>query len=597
MGRNTMTSSHAKFLGLDGVTEAMAWAEKLSHAAELVFGHSPKSANLRKIAKELSSKVNSLVDQASEGSIFSMSVHGRPGIGKSVFRSLFLTQPTGLDGGSDSQISDGATWVSSLFEGGKTDPLGPRPMRLLDIGREYKLGESDQGTVGISPSLIFHITKIDNIADRCNTEFFQEKLGCPIVPCVRLEVDQTPDDAKLRNHVHKWLTVWRDANPANQILDPIFIPYIRRGSVGGNSAISLVAIQNAIMESIASAFKSMDSIEARLELKVSTVLEGAKSELLMALGDFTKKIRPHIEGLADFSEKLSIRLGDELLSNDEVLRSQARRNSMTSWLEKTPDFFFPYKSFSRILALTAGAWDKLYFAAAGSIFSYFSLAYQASKNIGKFAKIQEQLSRSTARRLEAAAMDEIEMKVAEFQKTLDKLGQPSSMEEDENIPKVISKKLSKSKPKIMGLDHLELACKRLMESKLESHEVSALRPIVFGIFGTIIFALLSFPPFYAVYRKYWAACMGSFDQAPLGLEAFPADHFGKLMQIAILCCLPVFFIAMVGMSSANLSSRANQKAQAAKEAVLNKVRADVSSGKIHVTWNDPRLEAVKFLLS
>lgn len=194
-------------------------------------------------------------------------------------------------------------------------------------------------------------------------------------------------------------------------------------------------------------------------------------------------------------------------------------------------------------------------------------------------------------------MDEIEMKVAEFQKNLNRLGQSSSIEEEGEIPKVISKKSSKSKPKIMGLDNLELACKRLMESNLESHEVSASRPIVFGIFATLVFVLFSFPPFYAVYRKYWAACMGSFDQNSLGLEAYPSDHFGKLMQIAILSCLPVFLIAMIGMWNATISSQARQKAERAKDAVLNKIRSDVGSGKIHVTWNDPRLEAVKFLLS
>ncbi len=593
-----MKSNHAKFLGSDVVIDALAWADKLSNAAEQVFGHSPKSTSLRKISKDLSEKVKALVDQASEGSIFSMSVHGRPGIGKSVFRSLFLTNPIRGDGGPDNPPSPGATWVSSQIDKGKSDLLGARFLELLDIGREYRLNESDREPTGLSPSLIFHITKIDNIADRCNTDFFQEKLGCPIVPCVRLEVDHTPDDPKLRNHVHKWLTVWREANPANQILDPIFIPHLRRGSVGSYPENFVAPVQKAILEAILSASKNMESIDARLKMKVTAVLENAKGEMALALGDFTKKVRPHLEGLADFSEKLSVRLGEELLTNDDALRSQARKNAMASWLDKIPDFFFPYKSFSKILALTAGSWDKIYFAAAGSIFSYFSLAYQASKNIGNFARIQDQLSRSTARRLQSAAMDEIELKVAEFQKALDRVGRPQALEDrQENAPPAIGRESAESKPKIYGLDTLELACRRLIESHLECTDAPIFKPMALGLFATAIFMLLSFPPFFAVYRIYCSACLGSFDEKPLGLDGFPAVHFGKFIQIAVLCCLPVFFIAMLGMASATFSSKARDKAESAKKAVMAKIRTDVESGKIHVSWNDPRLEAVRFLLS
>ena len=578
---NAMTNGPGE---MTAVGEALAWCDSLQAAAHAVFGESEAGSRLVEAARTLHRDVNRLAGEARSQSGFSIEIHGGPSSGKTTFRSFFLRRP-GEARGKPGWLS--STW-SHQPSGAGTPALGPD---LIDIGRDYAVRDSPGEAGRMLPSLVLYLLRTEDLRDSRHVEFMQAHRDCLVAPCVRLAPGEQPDDPGILADIANRMARFLGSIPGLRLLGPLVIPDLGPGPLERLGEDRFLQIQSGLLGILHEAVGRVDPVEDRLEGQVRSSLARARGNVAGIIAAPLAKVRPLMENLDSFSGELSHRLGEELLGNENLLVSRARQNAMVAWVDRIPDWFFPYKAFNRVLVFTSGAWDKLFFVAGGSVFSMAGMAFQAAKNLGQWARIQELVSRSASRRLQSIALDEIAGKVAEFQRALSLVGGAPGPAGAAADP------LLTPRPKVQGLDNLELACKGLIESRLRYHETPGTRPMAFGLGAMAVFGLLAAPPLIVVYRNYLSACWASMGDPQEGLAAFPEVGFAKVMQIFILCALPVVAIAMFGVTAAVGHSGAAAKAAGARAAVGEKIRADLESGKIYVCWNDPRLDAVRFLLS
>jgi hypothetical protein len=579
-----MTTSTNAQGELTSVGEALAWCDSLQSAAHAVFGDSETGSRLQEAARSLHRDVTRLVGDARSQTGFTVEIQGGPSSGRTTFRSFFLRCP----GEARGKPGWGAGTWSSRMPGAAAPPLGPE---ILDIGRDYTVRDSPDEAGRVLPSLVLYLMKTEDLRDARHFGFIKAHRDCLVAPCVRLAPGEAPDDPGILADIGNRMALYLDQIPGLRLLGPLVLPDLGPNPLARLGEERFLQIQAGLRAVLHDAVGRVDPLEDRLEGQVRSRLSRERSNIAGVLAAPLAKVRPLMENLDSFSGELSHRLGEELLGNENLLVSRARQNAMVAWVDRIPDWFFPYKAFNRVLVFTSGAWDKLFFVAGGSVFSMAGMAFQAAKNLGQWARIQELVSRSASRRLQSIALDEIAGKVAEFQRALSLVGGapgPAGAAADPLLTPA---------PKVQGLDNLELACKGLIESRLRYHETPGTRPMAFGLGAMAVFGLLAAPPLIVVYRNYLSACWASMGDPQEGLAAFPEVGFSKVMQIFILCALPVVAIAMFGVTAAVRHSGAAAKAAGARAAVGERIRADLESGKIYVCWNDPRLDAVRFLLS
>ncbi|MCX6977034.1 MAG: hypothetical protein NTX04_03645, partial [Verrucomicrobia bacterium] len=334
--------------------------------------------------------------------------------------------------------------------------------------------------------------------------------------------------AKIRRHC-----------PDAEVLDAVILPHTERAF--GEEA-SNIALAKELLISALRGFIAMPPMDETVA------------------GRVVSRVGPADEALATKEAQLAGKLIKKIVGEDPQLSAGLRMRMRFRTLAETPQWFFPYRTFFGVFTLTAGAWDRLAFAMAGSLPSLALLAFQTARNAKRLGEMHGEVRNALAERLQQMADDEL----ADCNRILVRsirsaLASPGDQTEENFSP-----------TRFKGLDRVTSESSEIYQKAVVKYARTHGLPKSLGGLATLIFVE-------------W--------------QTFPSPSAGMIFATLLLLVLPVVILALI---SALLSTPKGQV-----EAGMDEVRKNHDAMMERLTRDrvtrlesdDPVREAVRQILN
>jgi hypothetical protein len=528
---------------------AATLVRQLSDSIDIVFGEGHDGRIWRQKCQLALDEINAGRDRRGVKST-SIAVLGSKNTGKSwLCRQLVQTEAKRekIASGEESDATTAlATWIGS----DAPPALVPEHERrilvrreeMVDLGRDYTLldlpGYDDAG-VGARDAALRAIRGVEfrimvfsskTKGDESQFAYLRDSDGTRILPVI---VDgKFPQlETVARSEVEALVSRIKRKCPHAEVSDAVIIPHVEHAP--GNATTHLARARERLFPALR-AFIALEPVDEEVIGRV--VLERLRRELAGDLRNFAERVAPAHMALETREAELAGELVSKLLGSDPQLAAGLRMKMRLFTLSKTPGWFFPYRSFFGLFAFTAGAWDRLAFAMAGSLPSLALLAFQTARNAKKMGEMKEDIRNSLASRLQRMADSELaasnRLLVRSIRSTL-QIG--TNGNEDALLP-----------TRFVGLERVTSDSGRIFDAVISRLARTRGLPLLLGGLATLAFIALAAGPLWVVYREFFQAWTGGLSGAGgVNWTAFPAPSTGMIFATVLLVLLPVALLALI----------------------------------------------------
>ncbi len=574
--------------------------ERISDALKWVFGESPEGRALRRKCEVAQKEIAAIQDQRGVKAT-TIAVIGSKNAGKSwICRQLVGDEAkrARIPSGEESNTTtEKATWI------GPDAPPAMMPEhelrisvqreKMVDLEREYTLldlpGYDDAGVeereaaLGTLRGVEFRVIAITSATKQVESQFgyLRDSNGTRILPVLmdnhfpQLETDGIEE-------VDAMVAKIRRNCPDAEVSDAVILPCIERapGDEATNAALAKERLVSALRTFIA-----MPPVDHAVAGRV--VFERLRRELAQDLREFVSRVGPAHEALAAKEVQLAGELIKKIVGEEPQLAAGMKMKMRFRTLAETPQWFFPYRTFFGVFTLTAGAWDRLAFAMAGSIPSLALLAFQTARNAKRLGEMHDEVRNALAERLQRMSDDEMAVCNRILVRSIRSALASTVNQADEEL----------APTRFKGLDRVMSESSEIFQSAVANHARINGTPKLLGCLATLIFVALAAGPVWAVYREFVGAWFGAFSgEAAMKWQTFPAPSAGMIFATLLLLVIPVAVLALISSLASTPKARveaAMREVRSNHDAMLERLTSD---GIIRLESSDPVREGVRQIL-
>jgi hypothetical protein len=574
---------------------------RLADSVDLLFGKSPEGGILAARCHEAIEELESFADGRGVDSAI-IAVLGAKNSGKSWLCRLLVKDEVSrerIPSGETSQFATvKATWIGPdappALDTEHEIRIVIRPDAMVDLKASYTLldlpGYNDASipareaalkAVRGAPLRILVISSATKDVES-QFEFLENSDGTRILPVV---VDDLYPD--LENESPGELVAMaeriRRHCPHAEVLEPVVVPHVLHAP--GETLAKIRIAEERLFPKLRQIIAAAPADENVIG---NVVIERLRRRLAGDLREFVRRVSPAHAELEKMESGLASELVAKILGPDPQLQAGLRMKMRLLALSRTPGWFFPFRTFSGVFAITAGAWDRMAFAMAGSLPSLALLIFQTAKNTKRLAEMKDDVRTSLARHLESMARDALADKNRIFIRSINSSLPTETQRPEEGAPHT----------RFVGLDRVTEESGAIFERVISVHACGRAGLFFWGGSATLLFVGLLSGPLLAVYREFGHAWIGVFRNTPgFRWQEFPAPAAGMIFTSLALALLPVIFCALVCCLRTTPAGRVQAALAAARaehKAMLERLAHDKT---IHLFSEDPIREASRFVLN
>jgi hypothetical protein len=464
---------------------------------------------------------------------------------------------------------------------------------LLDLGRPYSFCDTPgltheradcrtQASGALIDSQVkLLVSSLTSLRDGATEAFLQSCDGAIIVPVIRLPtapVDAREPSTDARSTVDRALSAWMEIAPRSRFTEPLFMP--NADIVGHDAARS--AVQERLRVALARLVQDTRRITTSLAAQAEQRIAQADAEALTHVRGILEKALPSLHRLDAATRRLSDESLRELVGDPASLRAVVRQQLRKEWIERTPDWCFPYKPFLRKFALTAGAWDKLVFVTTGSLPSLAMTLLQAGRNVRDGWKFAQRFNVKLSKRMEAALSDRLQPDL----RLLSIATAGSGGAPDVRQPDI----------RVFGVEELQDWSRGIFMKIVQRHS-AGVRTI--GMVGRL--ALASFLLFIAAPAAsvFWAYIRSCWDAATQGLTSlsYALPTLSMMLGVATISSAPSVIIAWISMIAACSKGRVNPATIEAQNEHAREISQRLTDHRLRFEVTDPRITSLRRLMA
>lgn len=594
------------------VTEIVASASKIDEASRCLFAGTELYPKIQEVTAKLRNDCRCLA-KGGAAPLPTVALVGALAEGKSWLARCFLTSGCDNDsirqdikvGQDHGQRNKRLMWFGPQkpFELEQSDFVVVSQNRMLDLGQPYVVVDTpgftdDSELSGLlsdiaakSAALKVLVISEQQIRDGRIADYIACLNGARILPVVKFRPESDPTQhgrrlnepaAELQNEVRHQMQRWQARASEAVFLDPCFMPISR---IYGEEEETENLMRRRLAAAMTSELGKVEHLHLSVERQIEARRRDASLELKAILQDFRERVRGPLGELKNAAKQIPDHLISELIGEPVALHAALRPRFRADWIDRTPPWLFPFRTFLGLLALTAGAWDRLIFSIAGSAPSLVLTFVQAIRNVRDRVRMAQYLRESLTGRIERRLEDQIRGKVQAFQMAVDNALARRAI--DAVIPITV---------RFTGLEAVEVESRQIFQESIRQQRARNTTVLGFGLIGTGVFFYLLFGPLASLYRAYLAAHYRAFWKDASLWTDFPTPSMAMLSASLLLSLIPLFSIAIVAMSWCCRSRRIANAVDFVNSKHQNYVREQFQNKALRFELNDPRFDAAHILL-
>jgi hypothetical protein len=576
--------------------------ERVRAATARVFGDHPLGMEIDHRCREHEQRRRELLSR--QGGDAVLAIVGAAGQGKSWLARQFVRDPKVQSqlpsGDAQHDATQFVTWI------GPRAPisLDPRAERyvpaaahaLFELGCGYILVDTP-GASDVEPQIAaaaaracetaavqLLVIRRDQVRNRITTLVARQGEGGLVLPIINVV---GREDNDLKHDVQAMLDRLHDVAPTSQILEPLFVEDFEHTQRESAVASQLMAqIGQRLRPVLASGGGQ------RGELLLSASDRRFRQVLAERLGSELPRVSRAVERLEEEAARLPSQVVAQLQTDLDIATTLVRGRLRTRLLADTSSLWFPYRTLLGLLNLTAGAWDRLILAMAGSLPSLLSTAWASTNNLRNLWSASSSGDRDSParRRADLLVRDRLRPAATNFRRELASLQRSTTS--------IVQTGQSQAgEAYLEGLDELQATSERLADQEVARAALPIWCANLCGLLGTTLFWGLLSSPILALYRHYFAASREVWTATGAALEAFPEPSFRLLATSVLVSLLPVAVWSMLVMSWAQRRRKAAACAERIEQQQLQAAEQLQRDGVLRLAFDDPLLDDARLLLS
>ena len=482
-------------------------------------------------------------------------VLGNKNAGKTTFCKALLTAPaaqeklrTGLNrGAATTQV----TWIGPIrperLDEESEAWISVREEDMFDPGRPYVLvdvpGFNDaQPGARAAAKRILPMASVVVLVASWESGLEIESLGtylalgggATIVPVVVDDAFLVRNSDSVQRELTRFCDRIRFASPGSEVGEPLHLPRIDSVPPAERDRMRGLAIER-IHEALGEALMLPRADPAHLaRVRYERLLD----ELHRGMVPFLDRVGPSHDRLLREEDEAVRSVVRELLGHRPELVAGIRARLMTRVAQNCPSHWFPFRSFLGLLALTAGAWDRLVLALSGSLPSLALVLFQSGRNLKSLRQRQETARAALLQRIGTTLQERIADPYRVFVRTVGLAVSDHSEDVMEPVPEY----------NLKGLSAMEARAQAIVEQSIDRAVPRSAALGVIGGISTVVWIALSLGPLWAIYGQFLAASGAVLSGAAApAWDAYPAPSFSMLFVTVLLVFAPVFLLAMLAL--------------------------------------------------
>lgn len=573
---------------------------RLAESLDLLLGKSPEGGILAARCSEALDELESFSDGRGMNSAI-IAVLGSKNSGKSWLCRLLVKDEASREriasGETSNFATEKATWIGPdappVLDDGHEIRIAMRPDVMVDLGASYTLldlpGYNDASipardavlkALRGAPMRVL-VASSATLGDESQFAFLEKSDGTRILPVVvdddhpRLEKEGGSELRSMADRIRRHC-------PHAEILEPVVVPHVLRapGEVLTKTRLAEERLFPVLRQIIAAAPLDESVIG-------NVVIERLRRDLVGDLREFVRRVSPAYVDLETMERGLAAKLVEKILGTDPQLEAGLRMKMRLFTTSRTPGWFFPFRTFFGLFTITAGAWDRMAFAMAGSLPSLALLIFQTAKNTKRLAEMKDDVRTALAERLESMARDDLTDNNRIFIRSINASLPTETQRPEEEF----------SRTRFIGLERVTEGSGAVFENVVREHACGRVGLFFWGGSATLLFFGLLSGPLVAVYREFADVWVGVFQGSnAFHWQAFPTPSGGMIFTSLLLAVLPVIFCALVCCLRTTPTGRVQAALVAAKAEHKAMLEQLARNKTIRLSSEDPVREAARFLL-
>ena len=573
---------------------------RVQTAAQDLFGQTDKAHNLILLAKRLESETAEVMDHRVAGTVIAFV--GGKNAGKTTLASLMVDD---ADLAQELQRNAGLEkdtirlgWI------GTTPPKELNPEREVFMRGASVLGSdcwlldcpSFAGSTSAEKDIasyallladinVLVVTEAEMRADINATEL-KSGNGSLVIPVVRKEKlgvdgdwEAETQETKFRESTNNFLQHLRVALPDSHILDPIIVPDFKCS--GRTHQEAEETCRSRVREALYRA-RGVELITSRREKMSRAKIRKFHLELRRLFSFEFERLGGSLKELENQENELPAKVAERFLGPDYQLRTVLRSRLLWRAASEVWLVWFPFRSITWLLALTSGAWDRLFLALAGSTPSLVLTYCAAAKNLRDIAALQSLQNDTLRSHFERDLAERLQPALQQFQDGARELlgGEDRSSLQRSTV--------STMDIRITGFDAVKDASAHIFTDCLEAHRVPTWWMQTWGLFAASIFGWLAWHPMCSLYHRFLEAT---------AWQDFPAPATSMIITSVLLSVLPVFLLAIICLAFGIAIARVNKCVAAVRQRHHDEITKLAANGTLRLELKTPQVEAARTLLS
>jgi len=580
-------------------------AQRLSVALECLFGS--REEGVVRACREVRDDLRDIRDRRGVDATI-LTVLGHKNAGKSTLCRLLVDDPAVRERISAGIGSAAATrrvaWI------GPEAPSRPDPAvetflyceaaAMADLGAPYLLADipgysdGDEAARRVAVRILrmastaIVVLSLEMAEDEAGLLYLAHCDGARLLPVI--VDDPGPDrvrDARFEAQCAAVRKRLAQACPASAVAAPVVIPkfdLLPPQARAGEAARARETVVTALRELLRETPADPDRLAANRYARF-------RRELAEGLAGFVARVGPRYDELVAREEEAAREIARRLQGSPAQFAAGVRLRLLSEAAAACPRLFFPYRTLLGLLALCAGAWDRLVLSGLGSLPSLAMVILQTGRNVRQLADARTGARAQLAQTATVLATESLAAEREGFLRSIDASlgGDPAAVFATPPVPPVFE-----------GLETLERRLSERIDAGVRRWRASPWLINGFGLLATLGFAGLAAGPLWAVYHEFFAAWQGALEGAARW-SAFPAPSAGMLLATLLLLLAPVLFLAMLALALVSGRRRVRRCLQSIdadgltetllRERVLRLRSRDEREAAVRVVLDECRAEA------
>lgn len=459
-------------------------------------------------------------------------------------------------GNSDHQATERFLWIGNESPSRSLDPqqeqhwkLSPQEMADLGIAEGYMLldtpgsGDFHQHNQQLaelalsSAQLKVLVISHSKSREEGYLEYIQQGDGSLILPVInRCRFGEHPEQeqAELTEKILQRLQLY---TPHSEILPPLFLPDLdfKHSSQSFDYEDIRLALTTALQQALADPQRLKFSLRDQLKASYQRYLHTLQQTLSPVL---TSRLSGLLSELQQEEQQLPAKAIRQLQEDPRQIRLVIKRQLRGDLLERIPLWAFPYRTFTGILALTTGVWDRLTLSAAGSLPSLLTAGFHTLKNQRQEQEASDFLYNQLKQRMSTRIRESLHPLLSRFRDQVEQITRHQVANTTRSTQEIDFD--------IHGVH--ELADQWLQDITETTRQYRwrwglTLLPLL----ATLVFLFMVGAPLFHVYSQYLPAALQSFQgiHTQAAQLHYPILSLGFWGSTLFLSAIPVFLLSML----------------------------------------------------